>query len=107
MAKNYNRSDYALNKYSASIVYSCPATGRALKRRRGPRKVVRLFGERRSNKASELFAFRRKRASGVCSDDVSRRNQWGHPGENRTGGGSPVELIAVSRKMRPFSVEGC
>ena len=22
MAKNYNRSDYALNKYSASIVYS-------------------------------------------------------------------------------------
>ena len=41
------------------------------------------------------------------SDDVSRRNQWGHPGENRTGGGSPVELIAVSRKMRPFSVEGC
>lgn len=30
----------------------------------------------------------------------------GHPGENRTGGGSPVELIAVSRKMRPFSVRG-
>ncbi|MGI6072782.1 MAG: hypothetical protein ACOX75_07250 [Lachnospiraceae bacterium] len=33
------------------------------------------------------------RSSVEAAFAVSRRNQWGHPGENHAGGGSPVELI--------------
>ena len=53
-------------------------------RYRGPRKVIRLFGERRSNGAGGFWRQRRRRSqSEVCDDEV--------PSEKQTGAGRRVQ----------------
>ena len=39
---------------------------------RGPRKVERLFGERRSSEESEFCRLRRNEGYGACDDEASR-----------------------------------